>query len=157
MSAANPTQRIPWLSLLLLLATYTTFGWFVAVRAAAPHWQWAGAALVLAIHLALLAPIELIEICFGGWLQTDNKAMLAIINLALISVVAIHQFDWFLRLTILLAAGILARLELRAAGCNRWVAFIVESVLGLGGYGLGLQLHAHPEVAAAIARLSWLS
>ena len=157
MSAVKPLQRIPWLSVFLLLATYTTFGWFVAAREVALHWQWVGAAVVLAVQLALLAPIGLMEILFGGWLQTDSKAMIAIINLALISVFALRWFNWFLRITILLAAAILARLDLRAIGCNRWIVFAVESIVGLGGYYAGLQLHRHPEAAAAIARLSWLS
>lgn len=153
MSAAKSLQRAPWLSLLLLIATYTTFGWFMAALEAEPYWQWLGGAVVLIVQLALLAPIELVEFLFGGWLRTDSKAMLTIINLALISVFALRWFHWFLRVTILVAAGVLARLDLRAAGCNRWLAFAIESVLGLGGYFAGLQLHGRPEIAAAIARL----
>jgi len=157
MSAVKPLQRIPVLSLFLLIATYTTFGWFVAAREVAPHWQWMGAAIVVIVQLGLLAPVDLMEFLFGGWLQTDNKALLTIVNLALVAVFALRWFHWFLRVTFLVAAGILARLDLRAAGCNRWAAFAIKTILGLGGYFAGLQLHHHPEVAAAIARLSRLS
>lgn len=151
MSDVNPLQRLPWLSLFLLLATHATFGWFVAASTSALRWHWLGAAFAGAIDLALIWPIGLIEVCFGSWLQSDRKASLTIISVAFLLVLALRWLDWFLRLTFLLSAGILATLDLRMSGCSRWATFATTSALGLGGYWVGLQFQASPTLAGILA------
>ena len=152
-SDANFLQRFPWLTLALLLATHITFGWFVAASTSETHWQWLGAGLVCAINLALLSPIGLVEICFGSWLQSDRKASITIISAAFVLVLALRWIDWFLRFTFLISAGILANLDLRSAGYNRWVTFAIASALGLGGYRIGLQLQTNPTLSALLGDL----
>ncbi len=151
MSDANSPQQLPWLSLSLFLATHLTFGWLVAASTTAPHWQWLGAGMAVVSIVALISPIALVEFCFGGWLQSDRNASVTVISFALALVLALRWSDWFLRAVFLVAAGVLASLDLRTAGFDRWRTLTVETIVGLGGYWAGLQLQSSPIIHGVLS------
>lgn len=131
-------QKLPLLSLTLLLLTYSTFGWILAEEFAAWEVRLAVGIALLLLALTLTAPITLVRVCFGSWLQTDKKAFIAIIAFSFALVVIIVWIQMFARIAALLAAGALARLELQRAGYGQWQAISILCFSCLLGYGLGL-------------------
>ena len=153
-------QKFPWLSLGFLILTYVVFGWFISESSflwsekfivennlfsgqitspiLALGMQVLGAGLVLLICVALTNPIKLLRFCFGSWLDSDNKALVSILLWAFAAVLIVSWLEQFLRLLVLYAAGILARLDLETLGCNQWQTLIILVVISLGSFALGV-------------------
>lgn len=134
-------QKLPWLSLTLLLLTYSIFGWILAEAIMGWEIRLAVGASLLLIVLTLTAPITLIRVCFGSWLQSDVKAFIAIIFFSLALVAVIVWIKLFARVAVLLAAGALARLDLQRAGYGRWQALSLLAFICLLGYSLGIAVN----------------
>lgn len=153
-------KKFPWLSLGVLLITYSVFGWFVSqakrelslwLIEQGQEWGWSlsetlasrivyilGIDLILLITIALVAPVTLMTILFGSWLKSDIKAMVSILGWSFASVFILCWFDYFVRFLILLSSAILGRLELRIAGYNEWQTFMILTFVCLSGFGLGV-------------------
>ena len=153
-------KKLPWLSLILLLITYSLFGWFLSEsRVSWTIWiteqgkgmGWLleeeivsgmihllGVAFVLLITTALTAPITLMTIFVGSGLKSDKRAFISVLAWAFAVVLMICWIDYFARLLVLLCAGLLARLDIQNAGYNDWVAFVILAFISLIGFAFGL-------------------
>jgi hypothetical protein len=131
-------KKIPWLSLILLLASYSTFSWFL-YRSTVTWIVWL-AVLVLALLQALLltALSEGFRRFMGNWLKSDVGYFTMIILAAfsvVIALVWVHVFEYVL---MVFAAEILARMDLQNAGYTRFQALAILTVLSLCGLAVGL-------------------
>lgn len=127
------------LALLLLFATYGVLGW--RVSDAPEAWRlWTGV-LVLGIDFALTSPLKLIRFFFGGWVSTDKNAFIAVIGGSFAAVFALVWFQYFMQLVMLLAAGVLARLELQRLQYGKWRATMVLVAVSMSGYVSGIALY----------------
>ncbi|MBW4648587.1 MAG: hypothetical protein KME06_07780 [Kastovskya adunca ATA6-11-RM4] len=134
-------KNLPRFSLILLLFTYSIFGWLLSAVEVSP-WTWLmGAVYVLLIASALTAPLTLMKSVFGAWLESDTRAFLSIVVGALISVIILNWFEVFMRILVLIAASTLARLDMQTAGYKEWPAFWVLAIVSIAGFGLGIVLH----------------
>ncbi|MDX2213112.1 MAG: hypothetical protein SFY66_07470 [Oculatellaceae cyanobacterium bins.114] len=131
-------KRIPWFSLSLLLIAYSSFSWLL-YQSTATWLVW-----VIALSFALTQALLLTAFLQGfrffvrSWLKSDI-GYFSVIALSAFSIagvlVWIHVFEYVL---MLVAAEILARMDLQNAGFNQWQALgllTLASILGLSvGY-----------------------
>jgi len=130
-------KRIPWLSLLLLLSAYSTFSWFL-YRSTVPWLVW-----VAVLTFALLQA-TLLTTCLGGvrrflrrWLISDIGYFTVVLLGAFSLVVALVWFHIFGYIIMLIAAEVLARLDLQNAGFNRSQALAILTLVSVLGLAVG--------------------
>jgi hypothetical protein len=135
-------KRLPFFSLLLLLAAYCSFSWFMFTwfrENSQPIWPvW-----VMVIFFALAQALLLTAFAQGfrsfmsSWLKSDigyfSMIALGAFSITVI-LVWIHVFEYIL---MLVGAEVLARLNLQHAGCDKWLSLIILTVVSLGGLAIG--------------------
>ncbi len=136
-------KKLPWVSLVLLLATYDVLGWLLSANPNASWIVWVGAGSVaLLIAAALTSALPLVRDLIGFTLESDVRAFVVVTIAAFLSVFLITWINASARALIMISAESLARLELQIAGFNQWQAFGILSTLSLAGLGLGGLTHA---------------
>ena len=136
-------KRLPWLSLILLLAAYINFGWMLA-DADFPWWVWLlGTVLALAIAEALASPWSLIRSAILPWFGSDTIAFVSAMAMAFFAVVLLSWIDIAAHGVILIAAGAMLRLEAQIAKLYGLQAFLLLAGVSLCGLGLGWVLHLY--------------
>lgn len=127
----------PWLSLGLLLASYSTFSWFLYNETA----DWLTWALVSAFALAqallLTAFADGFRAVIDTWLQSDVGYFTFIIVSALLFAFVLIWINVFGYVFVLIAAEMLARLDLQNAGFGSVQAFLILTGISFSGLGLG--------------------
>ncbi|WOD37869.1 hypothetical protein [Nodosilinea sp. E11] len=134
-----------WLSWLLLVMAYATYGGFLHHRQA-PAVSW-GLSILLAIAGAWVITL--------GWpwvrrvillgFQSDMGYFVMALSLASLAVVAVTQFELFAYFAMLVAVSLLARVDNLIVGFRDAIAFICLSGLAL----IGLALSWLPILLAA--------
>jgi hypothetical protein len=137
-------KKLPWLSLLLLFAAYSTFSWFLIHITATPL------AWFLVLSFTLIQAL-LLTTWFDGlkrfarlWLRSDVGYFTLIILGALgvtMSLVWFKTFGYFL---VLVSAELLARLDLQSFGYSRLQSLFVLTLFSLAGLGLGWLASQNP-------------
>lgn len=100
-----------------------------------------GAALTLLLAETLAAPFSSIRRGLVYSLSTDTRAFILIISLAFLAAVLVIWIHVVSHALVVIAAGILARLDLLNAGINNWRAFWILAAFSLLGFGLGWGAH----------------
>lgn len=131
-------KKLPRTSLLLLLCTYSVFGWLITTSDHSGLIWLMGAAYILLITSALTAPWELIKGFYANFLQSDSRAFVSVIVGAFVAVVIMHWIEVFFRILVLISASALARLDLQTESYSKWQAFGILLVVSLMGFGLGI-------------------
>ncbi len=152
--------KFPWLVFGLLLITYSTFGWQIAASDDAwsqvlvefvREWDWfleeaivakvidlLSALAIFFLAVVLTTPVVFMRLLFGSWLKSDNKAIISFLAWSFAGVFFLRWLEYFAGFLLLLGTAILGRLELQAAGYNRWQVFTILTSLCLSGFGAGL-------------------
>lgn len=139
-------KKFPWLSLALLLTAYTTFSWFFThtfaqflTFSAATLLAW-GLILSFTLLQALLLTtlFDGLRLMFGRWLRSDVGYFTLIIVLSLSVTIALIGLRVTGYVVVLVAAEVLARLDLQDARFSRLQAFTVLSIISLAGLAIGL-------------------
>lgn len=126
-----------WLSLLLLLAAYTTFSWFL-YHATVTWFVWLLAGLfALGQALLLTAFSDGFKALINAWLRSDAGYFTTVMIAALFVAIAFVWVDIFGYILVLLAAEALARLDLQNAGLNRTQSLVILTMTSLSGFGIG--------------------
>jgi hypothetical protein len=130
-------QRLPFVSLGLLLLTYTTLGWVISA-AYAPWFVW------LVVAIAIFALVGCLTI---SWTRlTDYSFVFFKSNLrsfglsflgAFLFFLVIAKFRVFLDTLVIFAATILARIDFQTAGFTQGQAFWLISIFSLTGLAVG--------------------
>ena len=131
-------KKFPWLALILLLAAYATFSWFL--YASNVTWlAWTGVLVfTLAEALLLTTFSKGLRILIRTWLTSDIGYFTTIVCSAFLVAIALVWIRVFSYVLVVLSAELLARLELQQRRCNRWQSFVVLTVVSFTGLGLGL-------------------
>ena len=136
LKAKKSRTKLPWLSLLMLLTTYTIFGWLVfnytTLQKAIPL----TITLTLLITGALTSPLKNSRRLITRWFKTDIGTFITITLTALLGAVLLTWFHVFTNTLILLCAEALARLDLQTCGIRDAKAFFL--LITFSGTGLGL-------------------
>lgn len=129
--------RSPLLSLLLLLASYITFSWFL-YRHTAPWLVW-----LLVLLFSLLQALLLTAFSYGlrrfirAWLRSDI-GYFSVITLGAFSItVVLAWYKLFECFLMVLAAELLARLDLQNTTLNQWQIFAILTSISLTGLAVG--------------------
>jgi hypothetical protein len=152
----SPIPKTPVVSLVLLFGAYTTFSWFL--HSANVSWiAWLGV-----ISFSLLEALLLTTFSSGlrtvvrSWLESDVGYFTVVILGAFLMAVALVWIKVFSYILMVVAAELLARLDLQNAGCRRWRAFFVLTFVSFAGLAVGLiatylptQLNSFGEYAIA--------
>ncbi len=139
--SASKTLSLPWLSWVLMVAAYMTYGGFLH-QSGASNLVW-GLSLAFALTLAAVITI--------GWrlcrrfiligFQSDLGYFLMALSLASMSVAAVTQFHLFAALALLVAVGLLVRVDMVIADMTKGTAFLIMVFLSILGLGLSWLPH----------------
>jgi hypothetical protein len=130
-------KKLPWLSLAILFAAYTSFSWFL-IQSTATWLAWS-----LALAFALLQALLLTTLFDGlkalikAWLKSDIGYFTLIIVASLGVTIVFVWFRIFGYFFVLIASEILARLDLQNAGFSRVQALLILSIFSLLGLATG--------------------
>jgi len=138
-----PVQKIPWLSLLLLLAAYTIFSWFLIRAVGSLAWL-VVAVMAVVQALFLTTWLDGLKRFSRLWLRSDVGYFTLILILALGSTMALVWFRTFGYCLVLVSAELLARLDLQNAGYSRWHALVILVLVSCLGLGLGWTATQNP-------------
>lgn len=126
-----------WVSLPLLLAAYTSFSWFLYQNT--ENWVAWALAIVFALGQALLLTTwsKGLRRFFRNWLRSSlgyfSLVLLGAMSIAVI-LVWYHVFEYIL---VVVAAEILARLDLQQSRLGRWQSLGVLTVISVLGLSIG--------------------
>jgi hypothetical protein len=130
-------KRLPWLSLAILFAAYTTFSWFL-IQSTVTWLAWLLVLTFTVLQALLLTTLfDKLKILLGRWLKSDIGYFMLIIVASLGVTVVFLWFRVFGYFLVLIAAEILARLDLQNAGFNRVQALFILSTFSLLGLATG--------------------
>jgi hypothetical protein len=135
------SSKFPWLSALLLLLTYATFGWLLY------GWTidrqiWLLTAFGAVLLGAIVAyPGRSIELGLTSFFGANARAFILIIVTSIFSVVLLTWFQFFADSVLLSTAGLLFSLDLKVAGWQKRSRLLL--IIGWQLLGLSLGLLAH--------------
>lgn len=125
-------KRLPlhWIALVILWLTYTLLGWHLS----AYHYSW----LIISYGSALIFNLYLTKEGqdIGRLFSFGPRSLVTILVLSGTLTLAVAASSVFALITILLAAELLARVEMQTAGFSRNTAF--WALILTAGVGLGL-------------------
>jgi len=128
-------RAFPWLSLGLLLVSYSTFSWYL--YNSTTSWIIWVTVIAFSILQALLLTTfaDGLRSIIDAWLQSDIGYFTTVIVGALLLAFALIWINILGYILVLLASEMLARLDLQRIGCNRIQSlFLLTGVSLLGLY-----------------------
>jgi len=130
-------QRVPWVSLTLLLLSYSTLGWVIA-ETKAPSVIWAVTVICILLFLgSLTIPWTRMTDFSSILFKSNTRTFLFAVFTAFFFFIMLAWFRTFLDTLLIIAAAILARIDFHAAGFKEAQAFWLTSMLSLAGVALG--------------------
>jgi len=133
-------KRLPWISLSLLLLTYTHLGWATS-QASYSLVKW----LLLVIAILLLTgsfttPWSKISEFFRFLLQSNLRYFGLTLLGAFLVFLILAKFRLFLDILVMVCATMLARLDFQGAGFKEKSSFAIILIFSLAGLGLGVMI-----------------
>lgn len=130
-------KEFPWVSLTLLLVTYSTLGWLLsAFHDPVSVWVIIVTGTLL-LATVLSSPWSKLRAHFTHLFKSDTRAFLFAVIVALSSVVIITWLHIFAHALVVISAGILVRLDAQTFGLSEKQAFLLLVIVSLLGLGLG--------------------
>lgn len=134
-------KKLPWVSLTLVLLTYSVFGWILS-QENLPIFAW----LVIIISVLILVAgittpwsktVKYIRFLFN----TKFKSFMLAVLGAFLFFLILAEFRIFLDIMLIISATILVRLDFQMAGIKETQAFFLTSVFSIAGLMSGLLLN----------------
>ncbi|NJL78609.1 MAG: hypothetical protein HC836_27555 [Richelia sp. RM2_1_2] len=134
-------KRLPWLSLGLVLLTYSVFGWILSQKNL-PIFLWVliiigGLFLIAALTTPWSKTTKYFHFLFNTKLKNFGLAVLG----AFLFFLIFARFRIFLNILLMFSATLLVRLDLQIARFKQIQAFCFTSVFSITGLILGFLLH----------------
>jgi hypothetical protein len=133
-------KRLPWVSLILLLVTYSVFGWILSQENLSIFLWGLIIISVLFLVAGLTTPwsktVKYLSVLFN----TKLKSFLLAVFGAFLFFLVFAEFRIFLDIMLIISATILVRLDFQIAGLKEIQAFCITSVFSIAGLMLGLLL-----------------
>jgi hypothetical protein len=130
-------KRLPWMSLLLVLVSYSTLGWVLS-EMYVPAFVWV--VVVIAVLLlvgSLTTPLPIVANYSSILFRSTTRTFLAAVLGAFLFFLILAWFKVFLDTLLIVAAAILARIDFQTAGFKERLAFFVTSLCSLVGMAFG--------------------
>ena len=134
-------KKLPWISLTLVLVTYSVFGWILS-QEKLPTFAWLLIVISILILIAAITTpwskaVKYIRFLFNTKLKSFGFAVLG----AFLFFLIFAEFRIFLDIMLITSTTILVRLDFQAAGLKETQAFFLTTVFSMTGLMLGLFLH----------------
>lgn len=131
------SKKFPWVSLALLLVTYSTLGSLLTAFHD-PLFIWVIIVVsVLLLAAALSSPWSKIRNAFTRIFKSDSRTFLVAVVAALLSVVFVSWLHISAHALVVMSAGTLVRLDAQTAGLSERQIFWLLAIVSLVGLGLG--------------------
>ncbi|MDZ8053691.1 MAG: hypothetical protein RMX68_007930 [Aulosira sp. ZfuVER01] len=130
-------QRVPWVSLTLLLFSYSTLGWVIA-ETKAPIFVWPVTVLGILLFVgSLTIPWTRMTDVSSLLFKSSTRSFFFAVFAAFLFFIMLAWFRMFLDTLLIFAAAILVRIDFQTAGFKEWHAFWMISILALAGLAFG--------------------
>ena len=130
-------KKFPWVSLALLLVTYSTLGWLLSAFHD-PLVVWVTIVVgVLLLAAALSSPWSKIRDDFARLFKSDTRAFFVAVAGAFLTVAIISWLHIFAHALVVISANTLVRLDAQTAGLSERQVFWILAIVSLAGLGLG--------------------
>jgi hypothetical protein len=134
-------QRVPWVSLALVLLSYSTLGWVIA-ETLAPVSVWVATVVaILLLIVTLTIPWMKMRYYFSILLKSNTRSFAVAVLGAFLFFVMIAWFRVFLDTLLIVSATILVKIDFQTAGLREGLAFWTTSSFSLIGLALGALIH----------------
>lgn len=134
-------KKLPWISLTLVLLTYSVFGWILS-QEKLPTFAWLLIVISILILIAAITTpwskaVKYVRFLFNTKLKSFGFAVLG----AFLFFLIFAEFRIFLDIMLITSTTILVRLDFQAAGLKETQAFLLTSLFSISGLMLGLFLN----------------
>ncbi|BAY81200.1 hypothetical protein NIES267_06750 [Calothrix parasitica NIES-267] len=134
-------KKLPWISLTLVLVTYSVFGWILS-QEKLPTFAWLLIVISILILIAAITTpwskaVKYVRFLFNTKLKSFGFAVLG----AFLFFLIFAEFRIFLDIMLITSTTILVRLDFQAAGLKETQAFLLTSLFSISGLMLGLFLN----------------
>ena len=134
-------QRVPWVSLTLVLLSYSTLGWVIA-ETLAPLSVWVATIVaILLLIVTLTIPWMKMRYYFSVLLKSNTRSFAVAVLAAFLFFVMIAWFRVFLDTLLIVSATILVKIDFQTAGLREGLAFWTASTFSLIGLALGALIY----------------
>ncbi len=130
-------QRVPWVSLTLLILSYSTLGWVISETKA--HWlMWLVTVVgILLLMISLTTPWARMRKVSSILFKSSTSSFLFTVFAAFLFFLMLAWFRLFLDTLLIVSAAILAKIDFQAAGFKEGQSFWITSIFSLAGLALG--------------------
>ena len=130
-------KKFPWVSLTLLLVTYSTLGWLLT-ELHDPMIVWVIVVVgILLLAAELSSPWSQIRDGLASLFKSDNRAFFFAVAAVFLSIVTITWFHIFAHALVVISAGTLFKLDAQTAGLSQRQTFWLLGIVSLVGLWLG--------------------
>jgi hypothetical protein len=137
-------QRLenPWLSSVLLMAAYMTYGGFLhSIQASLWAWGWSIGFAVIFAALCTVCWKTCRRLLLTGFQSDLGYVVMALVTASL-AVAAVTRFRMFSYLSLLVAVTLLTRVDMLIANFSTRKTWFCMTLLALAGLGLAWALHS---------------
>ncbi|MEH2180613.1 hypothetical protein [Nostoc sp.] len=133
-------KRVPWVSLALVLLSYSTLGWVISETRASMFMWVATVVAILLLIITLTAPWPKMTY-YSIFLQSNTRSFGIAVLAAFLFFIMIAWFGVFLDTLLIISATILVKIDFQRAGLKEGLAFSTASIFSLGGLALGALIY----------------
>ncbi|MEH2459335.1 hypothetical protein [Nostoc sp.] len=134
-------KRIPWVSLALVLLSYSTLGWVIS-ETHAPRFVWMATVIaILLLIVTVTAPWPKMTYYYSILLKSNIRSFGVAVLAAFLFFLMTAWFQVFLDTLLIISATILVRIDFQRAGLRERLAFSTASIFSLGGLALGALIY----------------
>jgi hypothetical protein len=135
------SKRLPWMSLFLVLVSYSTLGWVLS-ETHTPWFSWVVVIIAILFLLgSLTAPLSKVANYSTIFLQSSSRSFVVAVFGAFLFFLMVAWFRLFLDTLLIIAAAVLARIDFQTAGFKEGQAFLWTSLFSLVGLAAGALIH----------------
>ncbi|MBW4672503.1 MAG: hypothetical protein KME52_00175 [Desmonostoc geniculatum HA4340-LM1] len=134
-------KRVPWVSLALVLLSYSTLGWVIS-ETHPPMFVWSVIVIaILLLILTLTTPWPKVTYYYTIVFESNVRAFGVAVLGAFLFFIMLAWFRIFLDTLLIISATILVRIDFQVAGLKKKLAFWSASIVSLTGLVLGVLIY----------------
>ena len=130
-------KRLPWITLTLLMVTYSTLGWVISKAPVPWFTSLLTAIAVLFLTGVITTPWKKFADYSDALAKSNTRSFGVAILGAFLFFLILAWFKIFLQALLIIAAAILARIDFQVAAFREMQAFWIISIFSLVGLALG--------------------
>jgi len=134
-------KRVPWVSLALVLLSYSALGWVISeTRASIFVWLVTVVAILLLI-VTLTTPWSKVTNYYTILFKSNIRSFCVAVLAAFLFFIMLAWFRVFLDTLLIISSTILVRIDFQIAGLREGLAFCTTSIFSLAGLALGALIY----------------